>query len=88
MPDDIATRVNLAIAIPKRLTEKQPVRELIAPMETVLGNLAGISEVVGLRHIVWEIATSDEAIVFYVNVPMEIAEFVEKQITSQYPDAT
>lgn len=56
-------------------------------METVLSNLTGIGEVVGNRHITFEIATEGELITFYVSTPKELVDFVEKQITSQYPEA-
>jgi hypothetical protein len=88
LSDDIASRVNLAITLPKRVEDKKEIKDLIAPMETVFANLFGISAMVGERHVIFELATEGEQIVFYVNVPKEIVDFVEKQITSQYPEAT
>ncbi|MFH0905098.1 MAG: type IV secretion system DNA-binding domain-containing protein [bacterium] len=87
--DDIRTRINLMIAVPRG--KEDPSRELktiIAPMETVMRGLANVDQVIGHRHLTFEIATDAEAIVFYVTVPKELVGFVEKQITSQYPDAT
>lgn len=86
--DDIKSRVIFSITLPKRSEEKdKEIRSFIAPMETVFSNLAGIEAVVGKRHLTFEMSTQDDLINFYVTVPSELAEFVEKQITSQYPDA-
>lgn len=86
--DDIKTRVNLMIAVPRPKDDPQAdIKSIVAPMETVFSNLTGIAEVVGGRHLTFEIATEREQIVFYVTVPTELVDFVEKQITSQYSDA-
>lgn len=87
--DDIATRVNLMIAVPRPKDDQQnfDLKAFVAPMETVFSNLAGIRDVVGDRHLTFEIATEQELITFYVTVPVALVDFVEKQITSQYPDA-
>ncbi|MDD5605732.1 MAG: DUF87 domain-containing protein [Patescibacteria group bacterium] len=90
--DDIRSRVNLYIAVPrikkdKTQESKDSRKEYIAPMETVFSNLTGIAEAVGDRHLTFEIATAGELITFYATVPKELQGFVEKQITSQYPDA-
>lgn len=86
--DDIKTRVNLMVAVPRPKEEPQTdIKAIVAPMETVFSNLVGIAEVVGSRHLTFEIATEQNQIVFYVTVPDELVDFVEKQITSQYPDA-
>lgn len=92
LTDDVKSRVNLYIAVPrvkndKSQESKDSRQAYIAPMETVFSNLTGIAEAVGERHLTFEIATSGESIVFYVSVPKELQNFVEKQITSQYPDA-
>lgn len=88
LSDDIVTRVNLMVTLPKRTEDKKELKDLIAPMETIFANLSGMREVVGHRHLVFEIATEGELIIFYVNIPRELTDFVEKQITSQYPDAS
>lgn len=85
--DDVTTRVNLMVTLPKRVEDKKEIKDLIAPMETIFANLSGMAGVVGERHLVLEIATEGEFIIFYINVPRELRDFVEKQITSQYPDA-
>lgn len=89
--DDVNTRVNLMIAVPRPKDDPQhsqaEIKNIVAPMETVFSNLSGIAEVVGHRHLTFEIATEDEQITFYVTVPVQLVDFVEKQITSQYPDA-
>ncbi len=86
--DDVRTRVNLMVAVP-RLQEvgEKAAKDFIAPMETVLSNLTGVSEVIGNRHLTFEIATEGELITFYITTPKELVDFIEKQITSQYPDA-
>src|SRR5680860_301733 len=68
--DDIKTRVNLSIAVPrikndKSQESKDSRKEYIAPMETIFSNLAGIAEAVGERHITLEIATAGELTTFY-----------------------
>jgi hypothetical protein len=88
--DDVNTRVNLMISVPRPQDDPQKqieVKTIVAPMETVFGNLAGIADVVGHRHLTFEIATEDEQITFYTTVPTGLVDFIEKQITSQYPDA-
>ena len=88
--DDVKTRVNLMIAVPRPKDDPQKqadLKAIVAPMETVFSNLAGVADVVGKRHLTFEIATQDELITFYATVPAELVDFLEKQITSQYPDA-
>lgn len=86
--DDVRSRVNLMVAVP-RLQEvgEKTAKDFIAPMETVLSNLTGINEVIGDRYLTFEIATEGELITFYITTPKELVDFIEKQITSQYPDA-
>jgi len=88
--DDVKTRVNLMVAVPRPKDDPQKqtdLKAIVAPMETVFSNLAGVGDVVGRRHLTFEIATQDELITFYATVPRELVDFLEKQITSQYPDA-
>jgi len=87
--DDVRTRVNLMITVPqgKRDDAQKELKALISPMEVILGNLTGVAEVVGERHFTFEIATEGELITFYLTAPEELVDFVEKQITSQYPEA-
>ena len=88
-PDDVRSRVNLMIAVPRPKDEQQTpdIKAIIAPMETIFSNLAGIADAVGNRHLTFEIATEQELITFYATVPVSLVDFLEKQITSQYPDA-
>ncbi len=88
-PDDVRSRVNLMIAVPRPKEEGQTpdIKAVIAPMETIFSNLAGIADAVGNRHLTFEIATEQELITFYATVPVSLVDFLEKQITSQYPDA-
>jgi len=85
--DDVNSRVNLMITVPRDKEENRDVKEKIAPMATVMSNLASVDEVIGERHLTFELATEDESIIFYLTTPKQLVEFVEKQITSQYPDA-
>ncbi|MEZ4210606.1 MAG: TraM recognition domain-containing protein [Patescibacteria group bacterium] len=85
--DDVTTRVNLMVTMPKVGVENKQVKDLIAPMETIFDSLSGIRDSIGNRSVIFELATEGEQIVFYVNVPAELQDFVEKQITSQYADA-
>ncbi|MFA5009812.1 MAG: type IV secretory system conjugative DNA transfer family protein [Patescibacteria group bacterium] len=86
--DNIRTRTNLMIAVPRPKDDPQAdLKSMIAPMEAIFSNLGGIRDVVGERHLTFEIATEQELITFYMNVPSELVDFVEKQITSQYSDA-
>ncbi|RLC37834.1 hypothetical protein DRH29_00240 [candidate division Kazan bacterium] len=85
--DDINSRVNLMITVPRGEEEEKDVKEKISPMATVMSNLANIDEVIEKRHLTFELATEGESIVFYLTVPGPLVEFVEKQITSQYPEA-
>lgn len=85
--DDINTRVNLMIAVPRDKGEQKELKDKIAPMATVMSNLANIDEVIGDRHLTFEIATEEDSIIFYISTPKDLVEFVEKQITSQYPEA-
>ena len=88
--DDVRTRVNLMITVPRGGKDEgqKEIKNLIAPMEVILGNLTAISEVIGERHLTFEIATEGELITFYVTVPEALVDFLEKQLTSQYPEAT
>ena len=85
--DDIDSRVNLMIAVPRDKEEQKELKDKISPMATVMSNLANIDEVIGDRHLTFEIATEEDSIIFYVSTPKDLVEFVEKQITSQYPEA-
>jgi len=86
--DDIRTRVNLMVAVPRPKEEPQAdLKTAVAPMEAIFSNLSGIYDAVGARHLTFEIATEQELITFYATVPAELVDFLEKQITSQYPDA-
>ncbi|AKM84688.1 MAG: hypothetical protein VE98_C0001G0231 [candidate division Kazan bacterium GW2011_GWA1_50_15] len=87
--DDVRTRVNLMITVPRGNKEEaqKETKALVAPMEVILNNLTGVAEVIGERHLTFEIATEGELITFYVTVPDSLVDFLEKQITSQYPEA-
>src|SRR5690554_3959209 len=91
--DDVNTRVNLMVAVPQNKNAKkesgqaEDLKAIIGPMETIFSNLTAVNEVIGSRHLTFEVATEQGLITFYASVPYELVDFLEKQITSQYPDA-
>jgi hypothetical protein len=94
--------VSLRILLPKESLEieqqqqqqKEP-RQMIAPIEAFMANLAGARAERGWRsfwngrrdHLAFEIVAHQGVISFYVTIQEEARQFVEQQIQAQYPDA-
>ncbi len=93
--------VTLRVLVPKESLEvegreqQKEVRQLIAPIESLMANLAGMRAERGWNafwfgrrdHFAFEIVADEGVISFYVTVPHELRQFVEQQIQSQHPDA-
>ncbi|MDP6756439.1 MAG: type IV secretion system DNA-binding domain-containing protein [Patescibacteria group bacterium] len=94
--------ITLRILLPKESLEieqqqgqKLEPRQMIAPIESFMSNLAGLRAERGWNafwhgrrdHFAFEIVASEGVISFYVTVPQELRQFVEQQIQAQYPDA-
>ncbi|MBI2637188.1 MAG: DUF87 domain-containing protein, partial [Parcubacteria group bacterium] len=93
--------VTLRVLVPKESLEvegreqQKEVRQLIAPIESLMANLAGMRAERGWNafwfgrrdHFAFEIVADERVISFYVTVPHELRQFVEQQIQSQHPDA-
>ncbi|MBI4122437.1 MAG: type IV secretory system conjugative DNA transfer family protein [Parcubacteria group bacterium] len=70
-------------------------RQLIAPIESFMANLAGLRAERGLvawflgrrDHFAFEIVADEGVISFYVTVPDHLRQFVEQQIQAQYPES-
>jgi len=93
--------VTLRILLPKESLEaeaqnqpREP-RQLIAPIESFMANLAGMRAERGWRafwygrrdHFAFEIVAHEGVIAFYVTVSNDLRQFVEQQLQAQYPDA-
>lgn len=93
--------VTLRVLVPKESLavedgrEQKEIRQLIAPIESFMANLAGMRAERGWNafwfgrrdHFAFEIVADQGVISFYVTVPQELRQFVEQQIQSQAPDA-
>ncbi|MDD5341552.1 MAG: type IV secretion system DNA-binding domain-containing protein [Patescibacteria group bacterium] len=74
---------------------QQELAEKISAMETFFSNIAGLKPQLGLKyffvprtdHISFEIVLREGLIYFYVAVPGKVKDFVEQQITAQFPRA-
>ncbi|MBD3359231.1 MAG: type IV secretion system DNA-binding domain-containing protein [Candidatus Buchananbacteria bacterium] len=74
---------------------QQELAERVAIMETFFANLAGLKAQKGFKssflgrtdHISFEIVLRDGLIYFYVVVPETLRDFIEEQITAQFPKA-
>ncbi|OJI06330.1 hypothetical protein BK004_04155 [bacterium CG10_46_32] len=93
--------VTLRVLLPKEslevegVNQQKEVRQLIAPIESFMSNLAGLRAERGWNafwfgrrdHFAFEIVADDGVISFYITVPQDLRQFVEQQIQSQSPDA-
>lgn len=93
--------ITLRVLLPKESLEvenqgeQREIRQLIAPIESFMANLAGLRAERGWNafwfgrrdHFAFEIVADEGVISFYVTVPQELRQFVEQQIQSQAPDA-
>jgi hypothetical protein len=74
---------------------QQELAEKISAMETFFANLAGMKAQKGLKyffvprtdHMSFEIVLKEGLIYFYVAVPKKLTNFIEEQITAQFPRA-
>jgi len=74
---------------------QQELAEKIAIMESFFANLAGLKSQKGLKaeflgrtdHMAFEIVLKNGLIYFYVVIPEYLRDYVEQQITAQFPDA-
>ncbi len=75
---------------------QQELAEKISTMESFFSNLAGLTAQRGVKHefigrtdyFSFEIVLKDGLIYFYVVVPENYKNFIEDQITAQFPDAS
>jgi len=93
--------ITLRIILPKESlqieNQGQPkeARQLIAPIENFMANLAGLRAERGWSawwlgrrdHFAFEIVADQGVISFYVTLPVAMRQFVEQQLQAQYPDA-
>ncbi|MBI2050253.1 MAG: type IV secretory system conjugative DNA transfer family protein [Parcubacteria group bacterium] len=93
--------VTLRVLLPKEslevedLSRQREIRQMIAPIESFMANLAGLRAERGWNafwfgrkdHFAFEIVADEGVISFYVTVPQELRQFVEQQIQAQAPDA-
>ena len=70
-------------------------KQMIAPLESFMANLAGLRAERGLiawflgrrDHFAFEIVAHEGKISFYVTTPKDLMEYVSQQIQAQYPDS-
>ncbi len=91
----------LRVLLPKESLEienreqRQEVRQMIAPIESFMSNLAGLRAERGFAawflgrrdSFAFEIVAHDGVISFYVTTPRNLKQYVEQQIQAQYPDS-
>ena len=80
---------------PREQEIKKQEKEMIAVMEQLYASLASIREpgffkrlIYGNPHVVFEIASQGEEIRFYIAIPLELEDLVEKRIHGFFPKAT
>jgi len=93
--------ITLRVLLPKESLEADEsfqhleVRQMIAPIESFMANLAGLRAERGWHafwfsrrdHFAFEIVADQGVVSFYVSLRNEMRQFVEQQIQAQYPDA-
>ncbi|MCX6740350.1 MAG: type IV secretion system DNA-binding domain-containing protein [Candidatus Parcubacteria bacterium] len=79
----------------QEIKTQQELAEKIAKMETFFANIAGLRAQRGIKyeftgrtdHFSFEIVLKNGLIYFYVVTPTTLREYIEQQITAQFPDA-
>ncbi|OGY93018.1 MAG: hypothetical protein A3H70_05615 [Candidatus Komeilibacteria bacterium RIFCSPLOWO2_02_FULL_48_11] len=93
--------ITLRVLLPKESLEvetrgeQKEARQMIAPIENFMANLAGLRAERGWSawwlgrrdHFAFEIVAYQGVISFYVTLPVDLRQFVEQQLQAQYPDA-
>jgi len=93
--------ITLRILLPKESLEMEnrgetkEARQMIAPIENFMANLAGLRAERGWNawwlgrrdHFAFEIVAHEGVISFYVTLPVDLRQFVEQQLQAQYHDA-